>query len=110
MKQGRMINNQMTNYIIPTAADLPPIRVCFLEQRSSAGPGGARLWRSVDFLDDAFLEQLIDYLAGGRLAEAEGLGQRGAGGRAHGLETAHQRALVHATHPGRHHNHIIRSP
>src|SRR5205085_8607498 len=26
---GRMINNQMTNYIIPTAADIPPIRVFF---------------------------------------------------------------------------------
>ncbi len=23
-KDGRMINNQMTNYIMPTAADIPP--------------------------------------------------------------------------------------
>ena len=42
VQQGRMLNNQMTNYIIPTAADLPPIRAFFLEQRSAAGPGGAK--------------------------------------------------------------------
>jgi len=28
-KDGAMINNQMTNYIMPTAADVPPIRVFF---------------------------------------------------------------------------------
>jgi len=28
-QNGRMINNQMTNYIMPTSADLPPIRVFF---------------------------------------------------------------------------------
>jgi CO/xanthine dehydrogenase Mo-binding subunit len=42
MKQGRMANNQMTNYIIPTAEDLPPIRAFFLEQPSPGGPGGAK--------------------------------------------------------------------
>ena len=42
MKQGRMINNQMTNYIIPTSADLPQIRVVFLENAHPAGPGGAK--------------------------------------------------------------------
>jgi CO/xanthine dehydrogenase Mo-binding subunit len=41
-KQGRMINNQMTNYIIPTSADLPKIRVIFLENPHPAGPGGAK--------------------------------------------------------------------
>ncbi len=41
-KQGRMINNQMTNYIIPTSADLPRIRVTFLENAHPAGPGGAK--------------------------------------------------------------------
>src|SRR5262249_11913592 len=30
-KDGRMINNQMTNYIMPTSVDLPPIRVFFEE-------------------------------------------------------------------------------
>jgi CO/xanthine dehydrogenase Mo-binding subunit len=40
--QGRMINNQMTNYIIPTAADLPRIKVVFLENAHHAGPGGAK--------------------------------------------------------------------
>ena len=28
-KDGRMANNRMTDYIIPTAADIPPIRVYF---------------------------------------------------------------------------------
>jgi CO/xanthine dehydrogenase Mo-binding subunit len=42
MKQGRMANNQLTNYIIPTSADLPPIRAFFLEQRNPSGPGGAK--------------------------------------------------------------------
>ena len=42
MKQGRMANNQMTNYIIPTSLDLPRIRVHFLENRHSGGPGGAK--------------------------------------------------------------------
>lgn len=40
--RGRMVNNQMTNYIIATSADLPPIRVSFLEQPYAHGPGGAK--------------------------------------------------------------------
>ncbi|MBD0369617.1 MAG: xanthine dehydrogenase family protein [Pyrinomonadaceae bacterium] len=39
---GRMINNQMTNYIIPTTADIPPIRVHFEEMPYEHGPGGAK--------------------------------------------------------------------
>jgi CO/xanthine dehydrogenase Mo-binding subunit len=39
-KNGRMINNQMTNYVMPTAADLPPIRVHFEEQPYAYGPAG----------------------------------------------------------------------
>jgi hypothetical protein len=30
-KDGRMANNQMTNYIMPTAEDVPPIHVYFEE-------------------------------------------------------------------------------
>ncbi len=41
-QDGRMINNQMTNYIIPTSADIPPIRVFFEEHPSTFGPGGAK--------------------------------------------------------------------
>lgn len=41
-KEGRMINNRMTNYIIPTAADLPTIRVFFEEHPSPHGPRGAK--------------------------------------------------------------------
>jgi CO/xanthine dehydrogenase Mo-binding subunit len=41
-QNGRMVNNQMTNYIMPTSADLPPIRVHFEEQPYAFGPGGAK--------------------------------------------------------------------
>jgi CO/xanthine dehydrogenase Mo-binding subunit len=41
-QEGRMINNQMTNYIIPTAADIPPIRVFFEEMPYIYGPAGAK--------------------------------------------------------------------
>lgn len=41
-KDGRMTNNQMTNYIMPTAADIPPIRVFFEENPYSFGPSGAK--------------------------------------------------------------------
>jgi len=39
-QNGRMINNQMTNYVMPTSADLPPIRVHFEEQPYAYGPAG----------------------------------------------------------------------
>lgn len=41
-KNGRMMNNQMTNYIMPTAADIPVIRVLFAEQPYFDGPQGAK--------------------------------------------------------------------
>lgn len=41
-KDGRMANNQMTNYIMPTAADIPPIRVFFEENPYTFGPSGAK--------------------------------------------------------------------
>ena len=37
-----MANSQMTNYIIPTAADIPPIRVHYEENPYPHGPGGAK--------------------------------------------------------------------
>ncbi len=40
--QGEMANNRITNYIIPTSADVPPIRVFFQEQRAGTGPAGAK--------------------------------------------------------------------
>lgn len=39
---GRMMNGQMTNYIMPTAVDLPVIRVLFAEQPYASGPQGAK--------------------------------------------------------------------
>jgi CO/xanthine dehydrogenase Mo-binding subunit len=41
-ENGRMANGQMTNYIMPTAADLPPIRVIFAENPYVFGPAGAK--------------------------------------------------------------------
>jgi len=41
-REGRMANAQMTNYIIPTSMDLPPIRVYFEEMPYEYGPGGAK--------------------------------------------------------------------
>jgi CO/xanthine dehydrogenase Mo-binding subunit len=41
-RDGRMANAQMTNYIIPTSMDLPPIRVFFEEIPYAEGPGGAK--------------------------------------------------------------------
>jgi CO/xanthine dehydrogenase Mo-binding subunit len=41
-QNGRMANGQMTNYIMPTAADLPPIRVYFTENPYAFGPAGAK--------------------------------------------------------------------
>ena len=41
-QEGRMINNQMTNYIMPTSMDLPPIRVYFEELPYARGPAGAK--------------------------------------------------------------------
>ena len=41
-QNGRMLNNQMTNYIMPTSADLPPIRVFFEELGNAHGAFGAK--------------------------------------------------------------------
>ena len=41
-QNGRMANGQMTNYIMPTAADIPPIRVYFEENPYAYGPAGAK--------------------------------------------------------------------
>jgi CO/xanthine dehydrogenase Mo-binding subunit len=45
--QGRMVNNQMTNYIVATAQDLPRIRVYLRgEQPLSWARAGPRAWAS----------------------------------------------------------------
>jgi len=41
-QHGRMLNNQMTNYIMPTSVDLPPIRVFFEEHGNVHGAHGAK--------------------------------------------------------------------
>jgi CO/xanthine dehydrogenase Mo-binding subunit len=41
-KEGRVWNHQLTNYIIPTSADAPPIDVEIVESPYSKGPQGAK--------------------------------------------------------------------
>jgi CO/xanthine dehydrogenase Mo-binding subunit len=41
-KDGRIWNHQLTNYIIPTSADAPPMRVEIVENPFSGGPFGAK--------------------------------------------------------------------
>jgi CO/xanthine dehydrogenase Mo-binding subunit len=41
-KDGRMQNGRMTDYIMPTSVDLPPIRVVFHESPYANGPHGAK--------------------------------------------------------------------
>ncbi len=41
-KDGRMINGQLTNYIIPTSTDLPDMNVFIVEKPYSRGPFGAK--------------------------------------------------------------------
>jgi CO/xanthine dehydrogenase Mo-binding subunit len=41
-RNGHLANNQMTNYIMPTSADLPPIHVTFEEVPSPQGAFGAK--------------------------------------------------------------------
>jgi CO/xanthine dehydrogenase Mo-binding subunit len=41
-QEGRMVNGQMTNYIMPTSMDVPPIRVFFEEIPYGTGPAGAK--------------------------------------------------------------------
>ena len=42
MKDGRMANAQMTNYVVPTTLDTPPLDVAILENPYPHGPGGAK--------------------------------------------------------------------
>ena len=42
MQNGRMANSQLTNYIIPTTLDAPPIEVVMLEKPYAHGPFGAK--------------------------------------------------------------------
>jgi len=41
-RDGRMVNSQMTNYIMPTSMDVPDIRVYFEEVPYPFGPSGAK--------------------------------------------------------------------
>src|SRR3989442_13718227 len=41
-RDGAMINNQLTNYLIPTSDDVPPIHVAFLENPYPPGAQGPK--------------------------------------------------------------------
>jgi CO/xanthine dehydrogenase Mo-binding subunit len=42
MRDGRMANASLTNYIIPTTLDTPPLKVVMLENPYPHGPFGAK--------------------------------------------------------------------
>ena len=42
MREGRMANAQLTNYIIPTTLDAPPLQIIVLENPYEYGPFGAK--------------------------------------------------------------------
>ena len=42
MRGGRMANGQLTNYVLPTAIDTPPIDLVLLERPWEHGPFGAK--------------------------------------------------------------------
>ena len=42
MRDGRMANASLTNYIIPTTLDTPPLDVVILENPYAGGPFGAK--------------------------------------------------------------------
>jgi CO/xanthine dehydrogenase Mo-binding subunit len=42
MREGRMANAQLTNYMVPTTLDTPPIDVTILERPYPHGPYGAK--------------------------------------------------------------------
>ena len=42
MRDGRMVNAQLTNYIIPTTLDTPPMEIVILENPYRHGPFGAK--------------------------------------------------------------------
>jgi CO/xanthine dehydrogenase Mo-binding subunit len=42
MREGRMANAQLTNYVIPTTLDTPPMDVVMLENHYAGGPFGAK--------------------------------------------------------------------
>jgi hypothetical protein len=41
-KDGRLMTPSLSEYLIPTAMDLPPVRSIILESRSGLGPNGAK--------------------------------------------------------------------
>jgi CO/xanthine dehydrogenase Mo-binding subunit len=42
MREGRVANAQLTNYLVPTTLDVPPIEVTLLESACARGPFGAK--------------------------------------------------------------------
>jgi CO/xanthine dehydrogenase Mo-binding subunit len=42
MREGRMANAQLTNYLVPTTLDVPPVDVTLLESPCRHGPYGAK--------------------------------------------------------------------
>jgi CO/xanthine dehydrogenase Mo-binding subunit len=42
LSNGRYLNDRMSTYLIPTAADAPPVEVILVEEAHPHGPSGAK--------------------------------------------------------------------
>ena len=42
LDRGRLLNPNFTDYVIPTSADAPTVRIALIESDSSGGPYGAK--------------------------------------------------------------------
>ncbi len=42
LDRGRLLNPNLTDYVLPTAADAPAVKIAILESESAAGPFGAK--------------------------------------------------------------------
>jgi CO/xanthine dehydrogenase Mo-binding subunit len=70
LKDGRVWNQQLTNYIIPTAMDAPPMDVILVEDPYSRGPFGAKGVGELPFdAPAAAAVAAIEHATGVRLAE-----------------------------------------
>ena len=107
LQNGRMANNQMTNYIMPTAEDVPPIHVFFEEIPFQHGGFGAKGIGELphDGPAPAILNAIRDATGVGfnaipllpedLFAEARASRQQDRGAGAHGMSTDLARNSIH---------------
>ncbi len=74
---GRVWNRELTNYIIPTSMDAPPVDVILVEEPYSRGPHGAKGVGELPFdAPAAAVLAAVEHATGARLAEIPVLPER----------------------------------